>query len=159
MKRCKSTYLAPEAALPPPSIASRPPRRLQTGQSLLLFTPIDDTKKSYYNFKKLVFEFGTGFARAFREREGLVWRGRASGAYVLSPRPDDVLVGVCAKSTAIHASGRRDTAFTCSAAPRPRGKRFSRGKRDSDRPRCLEPRPLNNCPRVGRHCLAPRVGG
>lgn len=34
---------------------------------------------------------------------------------------------------ACHASGRRDTAFTCSAARRPRGKRFSRGKRDSDR--------------------------
>ncbi|CAH2043794.1 unnamed protein product, partial [Iphiclides podalirius] len=82
---------------------------------------------------------------------GVIFKNVSRAGAVAVPLPRDGRAG-CARCAACHASGRRDTAFTCSAAPRPRGKRFSRGKRDSDRPRCLDPRSLANCQRrLERH--------
>lgn len=96
----------------------------------------------------------TGRAREFRRRGRSV--GRA-GVGIACPAG---WVQECgARSAACHASGRRDTAFTCSAARRPRGKRFSRGKRDSDRAVSTRGRSTTVTTQYTVHCTDTNVSG
>lgn len=103
------------------------------GQSPQLLTAIDDTKEFCSILK--VLEIASRARICARVRGGRSG-GRAVDGSERVPREEDGVV--CARSG---VSRERPAGhwFTCLRLAR--GKRFSRGKRDSDRPRCLEPLP------------------